>query len=143
MDAHNIKKKTDAGLSTQYLLLVSDEDRALLIIDQVLALYLIDVADRCKKSPPLVNYSANDKDVTETTTAVSNSGKPQNTGRGSAQKGATSLASNNDPSQNLERNNYHFYMAVCVFIQLYRSCLNDSIYQTFEGRTSLVAATED
>jgi len=43
----------------------------------------------------------------------------------------------------LERNNYHFYMAACVFVQLYRSCLNESIYQTFEGRTSLVAAPEE
>lgn len=53
MDEHRIEKKANAGPSTQYLLLVSDEDRALLTIDQVLALYLIDVAERCKKSPPI------------------------------------------------------------------------------------------
>ena len=98
MDAHNIEKKANAGSSTQYLLLVSDEDRALLTIDQVLALYLIDVADRCKKSPPLVNYNANDKDATETTTAATISGKTQNTGRGSAQKATASLTANNDTS---------------------------------------------
>ena len=53
MDEHRIEKKANAGPSTQYLLLVSDDDRALFNIDQVLALYLIDVAERCKKSPPL------------------------------------------------------------------------------------------
>ena len=31
-------------------------------------------------------------------------------------------------------------MTACVFIQLYRSCLNETIYETFEGRTSLVAS---
>ena len=40
----------------------------------------------------------------------------------------------------MERNNYHFYMTVCVFVQLYRTCLNETIYETFEGRTSLLAA---
>lgn len=40
----------------------------------------------------------------------------------------------------LERNNYHFYMTVCVFVQLYRTCLNETIHETFEGRTSLMAA---
>ena len=39
----------------------------------------------------------------------------------------------------MERNNYHFYMTTCVFVQLYRSCLNETIYETFEGRTSLVS----
>lgn len=48
------EKKADAGPSTQYLLQVTDEDRALFTIDQVLALYLIDVADRCKRCPPVV-----------------------------------------------------------------------------------------
>ncbi len=66
MDAHHIEKKANAGPSTQYLLLVSDEDRALLSIDQVLALYLIDIADRCKKSPPLMTHdNGKDKDGTE------------------------------------------------------------------------------
>jgi len=56
-DEHRIENKANAGPSTQYLLLVSDEDRALFTIDQVLALYLIDVAERCKKSPPLMSNS--------------------------------------------------------------------------------------
>ena len=34
-------------------------------------------------------------------------------------------------------------MTVCVFVQLYRACLNDSIYQTFEGRTTLVGPQHD
>jgi len=33
MDEHRIEKKANAGPSTQYLLLVSDEDRALLTVD--------------------------------------------------------------------------------------------------------------
>ena len=60
MDEHRIEKKAHAGPSTQYLLLVSDEGRALLTIDQVLALYLIDVAERCKKSPPLPQQDASE-----------------------------------------------------------------------------------
>lgn len=47
-DEHRIEKKANAGPSTQYLLLVSDEDRGLFMVDQVLALYLIDVAEMCK-----------------------------------------------------------------------------------------------
>ena len=58
MDEHRIEKKANAGPSTQYLLLVSDEDRGLLTVDQVLALYLIDIAERCRKSPPIASGAA-------------------------------------------------------------------------------------
>jgi len=46
---HQIEKKESAGQSTQYLLLISDEERGLLAIDQVLALYLLDVAYLCNE----------------------------------------------------------------------------------------------
>ena len=52
-----IEKKPNVGPSTQYLLLFSDEDRSLLTIDEILALYLIDVAERCKKSSPVLEAS--------------------------------------------------------------------------------------
>ena len=86
MDEHRIEKKANAGPSTQYLLLVSDEDRALLTIDQVLALYLIDIADRCKKSPPLVNYHQ-DRDISEYT-ATTGTGKPNSTSKAGAKASA-------------------------------------------------------
>ena len=57
MDEHGIEKNANAGPSTQYLLLVSDEYRAMLTIDQVLALYLIDIAERCKKCHPILTNS--------------------------------------------------------------------------------------
>ena len=134
MEEHGIEKKANAGPSTQYLLLVSDEDRALLTVDQVLALYLIDFADRCKKTPPL----ATSESIEEQKQNVAES--PQ---KGSSTSKAAAKAQLEQEPVTLERNNYHFYMTVCVFIQLYRSCLNDSIYQTFEGRTSLLAASEE
>ena len=48
----NFERKEGAGQSTQYLLLVPDEDRVLFTIDQVLALYLIDLADLIKINRP-------------------------------------------------------------------------------------------
>lgn len=45
--------KQNAGPSTQYALLFSDEERNSWTIDEVLAFYLIDVAERAKKSPPI------------------------------------------------------------------------------------------
>lgn len=49
LEEHNIEKKPNTGSSTQYLLLLPDEERSLLTIDQVMALYLIDVSDMSKK----------------------------------------------------------------------------------------------
>jgi hypothetical protein len=40
-------KKKNQGRSTQYLMLIADEHRLQLTIDQVFALYLVDVCDLC------------------------------------------------------------------------------------------------
>ena len=48
-----MEKRQYSGESTQYLILIPDEDRQKLNIDQVLALYLIDIAELCKTSESL------------------------------------------------------------------------------------------
>ena len=53
-DENRFEKKANAGPSTQYLLLFADQERDRLTVDEVLSLYLVDVAERCKKSPPIL-----------------------------------------------------------------------------------------
>ena len=54
-----VEMKDNAGPATQYLLMVLDEDRALFTLDQVLALYLIDLAEMCKQSKKVALKSSN------------------------------------------------------------------------------------
>ena len=111
MDEHNIEKKENAGQSTQYLLLVHDEDRAQLTIDSVLALYLIDLADLVKHNQPV---------------------QPQlHAESASTKQGKKEMASKDQ----YERNNYEFYMTACCFVQLYRACINNSINYVFKNRS--------
>lgn len=111
-----------------------DEERTKFTIDEVLALYLIDVADRCKKSPPIL--AAGSAELVELGVQSSPT-KQGSTSKGAAK--AQAAANQADAVANLERNNYHFYMTIAVFVQQYRSCLNDTIYATFEGRTATSA----
>ena len=107
----NFEKKEGAGQSTQYLLLVPDEDRVLFTIDQVLALYLIDLADLIKLNRPT------QPEVPEPVTK-----------NGQKKEGPPTRI------EVFERNNYQFYMTACCFVQLYRGCINDSIHNAFKDR---------
>ena len=140
--------KANAGPSTQFVLLFSDEDRNSLTIDEVLAFYLIDVAERCKKSPPLQTNedatAATNGNASKDTGGKSQGGQTAPGGKNSAaNKAATAAAAAAAEQVNLERNNYHFYMTICVFIQLYRSCLNDTIKATFSGNLGMGSSQRD
>ena len=97
-----LEKRLHCGESSQYLILIPDEDRQKLTIDQVLALYLIDISELCKQTetePPAKPNSKKDKDQ-------------------------------NALSQN-HRNNYHFYQMACCFVQQYRNCLIETLNKKF------------
>lgn len=129
--------KPNAGPSTQYALLFSDDERNRLTIDEVLAFYLIDIAERCKKSPPLqaggITSAAGEDTSNTTQTAGSKSGAAGGKNSAASKQAARDSGAAGAEGVTLERNNYHFYMTVCVFVQLYRSCLNDTIQATFGG----------
>ena len=94
-----------------------------------MAFYLIDIAERCKKSPPLQaggTTSAAGEDTAVTTTQKKEGATGGKNSAAGKQAARDSGAAGTE-GVNLERNNYHFYMTICVFVQLYRSCLNDTI----------------
>ena len=85
-------------------------------IDEVLAYYLIDIADRCKKSPPILQSASGDSQEGQGKVTNNTNQGGKNSAANKAASAASAAAAAQAEQVNLERNNYHFYMTICVFV---------------------------
>ena len=92
-ERYSQERKENVGRGTLYLTLLPDESRLNFTIDQVLALYLIDMTDLIKSNQP--------EQKSPKTDSVSKKSGQYDCSR---------------KLEHLERDNFKFYMTVCCFV---------------------------